>query len=240
MVLKNIKPLGFFLSLLFFTIPTLLLYMATHFCVPWLATWSQLPRVVCWYICGGALVFLPLFLTALLLYRLEGHPWKISPMLLRFRLNQFNRRIFGISIIGTIVISLLTYIFMEIGKFVDPNFSSQPAFMSLQPLGSREYWILLAWLPMFFFNIMGEAFFWRGYLFPRQEASFGNNTWMVHGLLWTLFHLPFGWNLMFTLLPILFLTSYLVQITRSTWTDIVIHTIINGTGFLLIAFGIVR
>jgi len=239
MTQKSIKPMGFFPSLFQFAIPTLLLYGATHFCVPLLEQKSQLPLVVCWYICGGFLVFLPLFLAALLLYHLEGHPWRISTMLQRFRLNKFDSRIFGISIIGTITISLLTYIFMEIGKFVSPDFTSQPAFMSLQPLGKGDYWILLAWLPMFFFNIMGEALFWRGYIFPRQEAHFGNTTWMVHGLLWTFFHFPFGWNLMFTLLPILFITSYLVQITRSTWTDIVIHTIINGSGFLLIAFGIV-
>ncbi|UCF64443.1 MAG: CPBP family intramembrane metalloprotease [bacterium] len=185
------------------------------------------------------MVFLPLFLGALLLYRLEQHSFRISMVLDRFRLKKPGKKVLGISIAGTIAISLLTYIFIEIEKFVDPNFTAQPAFMSLQPLGKGDYWILLAWLPMFFFNIVGEALFWRGYIFPRQEAHFGNTTWMVHGLLWTFFHLPFGWNLMFTLLPILFLTSYLVQITRSTWTDIVIHTIINGTGFLLIAFGIV-
>ena len=240
MVLKNIKPMGFFSSLLYFAIPTLMLYAATQVCIPRLHHVTDLPQVVCWYICGGSLVFFPLFLGALILYRLEGNPWRFSMILQRFRLNTFGWRIAGISLLGTIAISLLMFLLMEMGKWVSPDFSAQPSFISLKPLEKGDYWILLVWLPLFFFNIMGEALFWRGYIFPRQEAAFGKFTWLVHGLLWTIFHASFGWNLMFNLLPILFITSYLVQITRNTWVDILIHTLINGSGFLLIAFGIVR
>jgi len=144
------------------------------------------------------------------------------------------------SIIGVTSISMLLYIFMGVGKMLVRDFSAQPSFMTMIPLQGGEYWILWAWLPMFFFNIVGEGLFWRGYIFPRQEIKYGKSTWMVHGLFWTFFHLPFGWNLLFSFLPILFITAYLVQLTRSTWTDIIIHTLINGSGFLLIAFGIVR
>ena len=234
-----IKPMGFFLSLIYFGVPTLLLYIATDYCIPWLRQLSNLPQVVCWHICSSLLVFVPLFFAALLFYRLEGNPWLISVFLKRIRLDNLNRKIWMVSIVGVIFISFLTYIFMSAGKIMVTDFSTQPTFMTMEPLQDGEYWILLVWLPMFFFNIMGEGLFWRGYIFPRQELKYGRFTWIMHGFFWTLFHLPFGWNLTFSFLPILFITAYLVQHTRSTWTDILIHTIINGSGFLLIAFGIV-
>ncbi|SEL85374.1 CAAX protease self-immunity [Alkalibacterium putridalgicola] len=40
-----------------------------------------------------------------------------------------------------------------------------------------------------FFNILGEEFWWRGYILPRQEIVHGQYTWILHGLLWTLFHI---------------------------------------------------
>jgi membrane protease YdiL (CAAX protease family) len=54
-----------------------------------------------------------------------------------------------------------------------------------------------------------------------------------------MFHLAFGGALLVTLLPIIFITSFVVQQTRNTWPDIIIHTLINGSGFLLVAFGMV-
>jgi membrane protease YdiL (CAAX protease family) len=239
MTRKSIKPLGIFGSFIYFSIPTLLLFIATIYCIPVLHKSSNLPLVVCWHICSSLLVFILLFIAALVLYRLEGNPWHLSAFLKRYRLNNLNRKVWIISITGTVSISLLVYISMNVGKLLVKDFSGQPAFMTMQPLQDGEYWILLVWLPMFFFNIMGEGLFWRGYIFPRQELKFGKTTWLVHGLCWTFFHLPFGWDLLFSFLPILFITAYLVQLTRSTWTDIIIHTIINGSGFLLIAFGIV-
>ncbi len=227
-------------SVLYFGIPTLMLYLATHICIPLLNYWSDWPFVVCWYACGGVLVFFPLFIAAFAFYRLEGHPCRLSEILTRFRLNHFSVRILLLSIAGTIITGIFTYLMIATGNSVFINFSAQPSFFYLQPLQPGEKWFLLAWLPMFFFNIWGEGLFWRGYVFPRQQLKFGNITWLVHGTFWLLFHVPLGWNLMFTLIPIIYITSYLVQITRSTWPDIIIHTLINGSGFLLVAFGVVK
>jgi membrane protease YdiL (CAAX protease family) len=109
--------------------------------------------------------------------------------------------------------------------------------MSVSPLTESDRWILAAWLPMFFFNIFGEGLFWRGYIFPRQELAFGRYTWLVHGCCWWMFHIPFGVTLLVTLVPIIFITSLVVQQTKSTWPDIIIHTLINGSGFLLVVLG---
>jgi membrane protease YdiL (CAAX protease family) len=236
---KSIRPMGLAESVFFFGIPTFFLYLSTHICIPILRYWSDWPVAACWFTCGGLLVFFPLFISAFIFYRLEDNPWSFSVLLMRFRLGHFSLRILLLSLAGTLIVGFLTFLMMKTGKSFFVNFSAQPSFLSMQPLQPQEKWILWAWLPMFFFNIWGEGLFWRGYVFPRQQIKFGNLTWLVHGTFWFFFHLPFGWNLMFTLIPIIYLTSYLVQITRNTWPDIIIHTLINGSGFLLIAFGMV-
>ena len=233
------KPMALGESLLFFGIPTLLLYLATHVCIPLLSNATGLPVVVAWFICGGLLVFLPLFGAAFVFYRIEGHPWKISTILARFRLNRLSGRDLAWSALGVLGVGVFTYGIIEMGQRLLPGFSAQPSFMTMTPLRANDLWILAAWLPLFFFNILGEGLFWRGYIFPRQELAFGQHTWWLHGSLWTMFHLAFGGALLLTLLPIIFITSFVVQKTRNTWPDIIIHTLINGSGFLLVAFGLV-
>jgi len=231
--------MGANLSCIYFGIPTLLLYIATHVCIPFVNRLTGLPLVVCWYICGGTLVFLPIFTAALYFYKRDGYSGAFKIFWTRFRLNDFSFKAFIISILSIVIIGTLTYLIMEAGKRFFTNYSPSPSFLTMKPIGPGELWILLAWLPLFFFNIVGEAFYWRGYIFPRQELAFGKYVWIWHGLFWLMFHLPFGINLLITLLPIIFITAFAVQKTKSTWTDIIIHAVINGTGFILIAFGIV-
>jgi membrane protease YdiL (CAAX protease family) len=235
-----IKAMGLGESLIFFGIPTLLLYAATHIGVPTLSRTTGLPAIVSWFVCGGTLVFLPLFVAALAFYRLEVNPGKFPAIVDRFRLNFPSWQTLGWTGLGIIAIGVLTYAIVAIGRAIDPDFSSQPAFMSVKALTDRDRWILAAWLPMFFFNIFGEGLFWRGYIFPRQELAFGRYTWLVHGCCWWMFHIPFGVALLVTLVPIIFITSLVVQLTKSTWPDIIIHTLINGSGFLLVVLGAIE
>jgi membrane protease YdiL (CAAX protease family) len=60
---------------------------------------------------------------------------------------------------------------------------------------------------------------------------------MVHGALWSMFHVAFGWQLMLILAPLLFALPYAVQKRKNTWVGIVIHGLINGGGFLAVALG---
>jgi membrane protease YdiL (CAAX protease family) len=108
----------------------------------------------------------------------------------------------------------------------------------MPPLTDRDRWIFATWVPLFLFNILGEGLFWRGYIFPRQKLAFKQYTWFVHGCCWWTFHIPFGSALLMTLIPIIFTTSFVVQKTKNTWSDIIIHSLINRSGFLLVAFRI--
>lgn len=233
------RPMGLWESLVFFAIPTLLLYIATHIGVPALSRSIGLLIIVSWFVCGGILVFLPLFVAAFAFYRLEGNPWQTAAILTRFRLGQPSWQTLRWTGLGIVGIGVLTYSIVAVGQAIVPGFSAQPSFMSVPPLTSNNRWILAAWVPLFFFNIVGEGLFWRGYIFPRQELAFGQYTWLVHGGFWWMFHFPFGGALLVTLIPIIFITSFIVQRTKSTWSDIIIHSLVNGSGFLLIAFGVV-
>ena len=140
--------------------------------------------------------------------------------------------------IGALVcIGALTQFLLVLATRLIPSFSTNTSFMTMAPLKPEEMWILLAWTPLFLFNIAGEEFFWRGYVLPRQELAYGRWTWMVHGALWSMFHVAFGWQLMLILAPLLFVLPYVVQRSKNTWAGIVIHGLINGGGFLAVALG---
>jgi membrane protease YdiL (CAAX protease family) len=142
--------------------------------------------------------------------------------------------------LGSIVcISVCTSVPMFVGKRLGLPIASSPDFMHMEPITLANAWILLAWLPAFFLNIVGEEVFWRGFLFPRQQLVFGAYTWVIQTIGWGIFRLSFGVGLLFTLLPILVATTLAYQKTGNTIVTIVIHGFINGMGFLAVAFGLV-
>lgn len=86
---------------------------------------------------------------------------------------------------------------------------------------------------LFFFNMFGEELFWRGIIFPRQLLVHGRYTWIIHGLMWNLFHLPFyPWYLIYGL-PITLAISFLMQKTNNTWLALILHAIANLFFYLL-------
>lgn len=222
----------FLLDLIYFGIPTLLLLFCTKIIIPFFHKLYAIPLIYCWFLFSTLLVFLPIFLTALFLRD------RSKPLFQTFRIKSLTLKDIKISSLAIIMIVGLTLLIMKVLEKLFTNFSPQPDFMHLDPINGN-FLILLAWLPMFFFNIFGEAIYWRGLIFPKQEKVYGKYCWMVHGLLWTLFHLSFGFYLILTLLPILFIIPWVIMKTKNTTNDILIHAFINGSGFLMIAFGLI-
>lgn len=112
-----------------------------------------------------------------------------------------------------------------------------PWFMEMRPFQGVEKLLLLAWLPMFCFNIAGEELLWRGYVQARLR---GRVAWPLCSLLWLLFHLPFGLDLMLVLIPVVVVIPYAFQRTRNTTVGVAIHALFNGPIFVAIALGLVR
>lgn len=86
-------------------------------------------------------------------------------------------------------------------------------------------------------NVVGEELWWRGYILPRQALAFGALTWLVHGLLWTLFHAYKWWDLV-GLLPLSLGLSWVVLHRENNTPGLIIHFITNGTGVISILLGV--
>jgi membrane protease YdiL (CAAX protease family) len=113
--------------------------------------------------------------------------------------------------------------------------STTPWFMTMRPFTGPEKLLLLIWLPMFFFNIVGEELLWRGYVQGRLPGKFA---WLLCSVLWLLFHIPFGPGVMLMALPALLIIPYVFDKTRNTLTGIFIHALFNGPAFIAIALGL--
>ena len=234
----RLKGLGALKSLSIFGTAGLILFLETHFLIPWLSKTTGIETVVCWFLVAGLGMFLPLLLAAYFMLKSEGvlNKQGLMSKRLRFKKIRFHDWLWGFSAI--VAIGLLSMFVMKGLELISGPIDSQPPFMQFEQLSSGRYWILLAWFPYWILNIMGEEILWRGVIFPRQEIVFGRYTWIFHGLCWSLFHIPFGWQLFLTMLPILFIQSLAVQKTKNTWIGVFIHAVINGPSFIAISLGI--
>lgn len=240
---RTIRPLPFWGSLLLFGIPTLLMWLATRFGIAALRQVLTGPDILCWFVAGGS-VFLCLFVAAFVAFWMEKGRVTLDGFAERFRFHPINTRDVVLSLGLLVACGLLSSGLAGLWTFASHSWSYipeprlSPPVIHMEPLTNETYWILLAWLPLYFLNIAGEELWWRGYILPRQEQEHHSAAWLVHGLGLTLFHLPLGFDLSIILLPFLFGLPYIVQRRRNLWTGFIAHGILNGGGFMAVAFGL--
>lgn len=233
------KPLRLMPSTLIFVSAAMLLGVMTRLCIPFLAEVTGLESIIFWFVCGGLGVFTPLIIAGVMMLRKEGCKFTKKTFVERLRFRPMTRRDWRYSLLALVAIGLLTSGIMIAMQVLFSDFNHTPSFMTLDPLSPGRYWLLLAWLPYWLLNIGGEEFFWRGVLLPRQEKTFEDKTWTLHGTGWAIFHIAFGWQLLVMLLPLLYIEPYVVQKTQNTWTGVFLHGVINGPSFIAIALGII-
>lgn len=90
-----------------------------------------------------------------------------------------------------------------------------------------------------FFNIFGEELLFRGYMLPRQQVNYGKWAWLVHGLLWTAWHIYWKWNLL-SLLPVTMAIPFVVQKTQNTTTGLVVHGAMNLIPLFVLVYFILK
>lgn len=213
------------------------LYLETHLLIPYLARTTGVEPVVFWFLVAGLGMFVPLLLVAAVLLKREGVELTRCALARRLRLGALSREDLRWCLGGTLAIGLLSFLSMQAVDTVAGGFDRSPPFLAFEPLSGARLWILGLWLPYWVLNILGEELVWRGVILPRQEASFGRWAWLAHGLGWCLFHVCFGWQLLVTLLPILFILPYIVQKRANTWIGVFLHAVLNGPSFIAIALG---
>jgi len=233
---KTISTTG--ITIIFF-IFSLLLYLETAFLIPYLSRITGVEPIVFWFIVVGLGIFLPMIIVAVIILKTEGKNINYSTWRERLRFKNMEKSDWLWSLFVIIIVGVFSFAIIQLAELFGFGIDTHPSFMSFEPLTPERYWILAVWLPYWILNIMGEEVLWRGVLLPRQEYSLGKFTWMYHGLLWGIFHLAFGWQLLLTLLPILFLLPYIVQKKKNSWIGVVIHAGINGPSFIAISFGVI-
>jgi membrane protease YdiL (CAAX protease family) len=219
------KPLGLWKSTLYFVIPTLLMLAMFHG-VMRITDYLGF-RLFFTFLIGFGLPSFFLLLAAILLYRRERSGLSFGE---RFRLQKLDRSgwiwtavLCAIWIAVPIVMQPVT-VWLQThgfhpGKMWIRMMTPDPNYFMEVPMSA---WIYVALIALILLNVFGGELFWRGYVFPRQELSFGSQTWLIHAMFWILFRAFLPWELA-TMAILGFALSYFVQRTRNTWTSILAH-----------------
>jgi len=236
---SKLKPLGVAGSFAIYFSAALLMFLLTKYAIPFMSSVTGQETVLFWFIIAGLGVFLPLIITGYFILKSEGCLLSKETLRDRLRFKKVTKSDLWWSFGGLLLVLLISGALMKLMVLLLGEFDHTPAFMAFEPLSTGRYWLLAVWLPYWILNILGEEFLWRGVMLPRQEVAFGKYTWVLHGFGWGIFHVAFGWQLLITLMPLMFIQSYIVQKTKNSWTGVIMHGVINGPSFIAISFGLI-
>jgi len=244
MLRNKIKAMPLKFAILYFGIPSLYFWLLTKYLTPYLNHNIGLHAAMSWFI-TGLCIFIPLFLAAYIFAKKEGNAGSIKELFERLRLRKFKKNDWFWAVGGLLAVLVFTGIIMGVSELLAKKFGlsplqTNPDFLDFEPFGQGERWMLLVWLGMFFFNIVGEEIFWRGYMLPRQEIADVKHAWIINSIFWGVFHRSFGWQLLSILIPTLVILPYAVYKTKNTLVGIFIHGVFNGPMFILVSLGILK
>ena len=235
----KLRKLGFVGSFAIYLSAATLMFVMTHFLIPYLSKTTGMETIFFWFVVAGAGIFTPLIITGLFILKSEGYKISRQTITGRLRFKRLTSKDLLLTFAGLVAVGILSGALMKILEMMIGKFDHSPSFMQFEPLSAGRYWLLLVWAPYWITNILGEEFLWRGVMLPRQEIAFGKNAWLIHGFGWGLFHIAFGWQLLVTLIPLIFIQSYLVQKTGNSWVGVIMHGGLNGPAFIAICFGLI-
>lgn len=219
---------------------TIYFYILLFTLLPFLKSNFSLNPALYWFITGYFLFF-PLFVYPLIMAKVEGFKG-IKEIMRSLSFRTFSNKDWAYSILGLLLVFVFTGVEFGASFLLNKYFGirqliSTPWFMEIHPFQGEEKLLLLIWLPMFFLNIVGEEMLWRGYIQTRLQGKY---SWLICSLLWFIFHLPFGMDLMIMLIPIIIIIPYVFYKTKNTLAGIFIHGIYNGPIFIAVALGFIK
>lgn len=154
--MQNLKPMGLVQSLLIFSSAAVLMYVMTHFLIPFLSVTTGIEIIFFWFLVGGLGIFLPLIITAYFILKSEGYKLNKELWIERLRFKKIGKRDVKFVSIGIVLTLVLTFAIMTAIESIFGKFDTSPSFMKFEPLSSGRYWLLAVWLPYWVLNIMGE------------------------------------------------------------------------------------
>ena len=236
----NKKRITILKASLIFIISTAYFFLLLFTLLPFLKLHFSMNTALYWFITGYFL-FIPLLAYALIMSKHEGNKG-VKQILLSLNIKSFTKKDWKYSIIGLLLVFVFTGLIFGVSFLLNKYcnirlLTTTPWFMKIHPFQGIEKLLLLIWLPMFFFNIVGEETLWRGYIQNRLEGKY---SWLLCSLFWLLFHLPFGIDMMIMLIPIIIIIPYIYYKTQNTLIGIFIHGIYNGPLFVAVALGLIK
>ena len=236
----NKKRITILKASLIFIISTAYFFLLLFTLLPFLKLHFSMNTALYWFITGYFL-FIPLLAYALIMSKHEGNKG-VKQILLSLNIKSFTKKDWKYSIVGLLLVFVFTGLIFGVSFLLNEYCSirlltTTPWFMKIHPFQGIEKLLLLIWLPMFVFNIVGEEILWRGYIQNRLEGKY---SWLLCSLLWLLFHLPFGIDMMIMLIPIIIIIPYIYYKTKNTLIGIFIHGIYNGPLFVAVALGLIK
>ena len=246
-----LKPMGFPHAALLFAVPSALIYFLVYVVMPWLNERGVnllLNALLC--IVGPLALML---VAAIVAYRMEGNSWNWPAFRERYRLRGLSGKLWLVTlglflfmmasdaVLMPTVQWLIQFDFFKPPDFLPPmvdprvDSSGMKDLMGVPLAGS--WWLIPMYIGILIFNILGEELWWRGYILPRQELVHGSSTWIVHGVLWDLFHFFWKWQLL-SLLPTCLAISFVAQRWKNTTPGIVVHFVANGLALIPLTMGV--
>jgi len=223
-----------------FGIATAYFFLLLFTLLPFLKANFYFNPALYWFITGYFL-FIPLFVYPVYVSKKEGYK-KYLQILQSLNIKGFSKKDWTYAILGLISVFIFTGLIFWASTLLNKYFgvrllTTTPWFMEIIQFSGIEKLLLLVWLPMFFFNIFGEEMLWRGYI---QNRLRGKYSWLFCSLLWMIFHLPFGADLMIMLMPVIIIIPYIFYKTQNTLVGVFIHGVYNGPLFILVAIGLIH
>lgn len=250
---KTIKPMTILTSLPYFLISSVLIYLGLYVFTPMLMA-RGIPFVTLYLVLFQFAPFLLLLITALILYSREGNAWNIVDFKSRMRLNPLQKADW-LCIIGMILfyLAIMLALTPAINKIAQIPFFSPPDFFpaELNPnkaavpglvMGadvSGQYWVIALYFLGWLSNIFGEEFLWRGIILPRQVKQYGSKAWIMHAVLWGLWHFFWKWQLI-GIIPFAFLLTYVAYKRKNTWIGIIAHGTLNAIPLVMAIISVFR
>lgn len=250
----KIKPMGWSASLLTFGIPALAMGAGYYLLMPFLIKRGMLAYYA--YSIALGLPLLCMLIASLAAYRAEGNPFTWRALMTRFRFKPLSLRDLLI-VAGIFAAEMAVYFLMTrftgwlIAQNIIPIPANIPDFLNPQSVWTQETidvatgglkgnWpILIFSVVLLVINVVGEEFWWRGLVLPRQQMAFAASTLIIHSLLWTVFHAFKYWDLL-NLLPLSFGLTFAVILLNNSSAGLMMHFISNGVGLVPILMGVLE
>jgi membrane protease YdiL (CAAX protease family) len=247
----RLKPLAWLPSLLIFLVMCVLIYTTHYIFAPAYQAATGQPYLVGYLIGWGSNMAL-VMAASLLAYKLEGNPMNLRAFSCRYRLNRM-RKLDWLWALAVLLVVLGTYFslsFTSSWLASIPLFAPHPAFPQDMVTGKLipgilfgmplkdQWWLIPVYFTGWVFNILGEEFWYRGWMLPRQELAFGKHAWLVNALMFTFQHWLQPWNFL-VILPGALFAVYAVQRQGSTWITIIQHGLMNLGLFVVVVLGVI-